>query len=127
MKDRKPDFYLSSSEGHIVGEPRMCFVLQRIRYATRSDCLLINISPPIDGRRYDCAEIDKVIIATRFKGDSLFPPNRWPLDVYVLRFAVADVTERDSYETGELINFAWGEIYQKREDVPLIDVNRFGG
>lgn len=118
MEERQPDFYLVSSEGPLIGQLRLCFILQRVQYATRKDCLLISISPPIDGRRYSRGDIDNVVLASRFKGDTLFPPNRWPLDVYVLRFSGTDTQERKVYEVGELINMAWGEIYKSVDDIP---------
>lgn len=126
MKDREPDFYLVSSEGHIVGEPRMCFVLQRVQYSTRKDCLLIHIFPPIDDDRLGSGEIDTVVLASRFKGDSLFPPNRWPLEVYILPFSAVNITEHNGYQAKEPANFAWGEIYRNKGEIPPANIYSFG-
>jgi len=97
----------------------MCFVLRQVQCGSRKDCLLVNIYPAIAGQRYGLGEneIDKVVLATRFKGDSLFPPNRWPLEVYVLRLLVDD-NERQTFENEELSNMAWAEIYKSAEDIP---------
>ena len=120
MNNKTPDFYLTSSEGHIIGEPRMCFVLRRIQYGLRKDCLLVYIDPVIDERRYGLGtkEIDEIVLATRFKGDTLIPPSRWPLDVYVLRFLTDNIHQREVFENAELSNMAWGEIYKSINDIP---------
>jgi hypothetical protein len=121
MNNKTFDFYLTSSEGHITGEPRMCFIIRQVRYGVRKDCLLVSIYPPIDGHRYGLGEkgISKVVLAPRFKGDSFFPPNRCPLEVYILRFVIDDSMEGEVFENEDLINMAWGEIYKSVDDLLL--------
>jgi hypothetical protein len=117
MNEKMPDFYLTSSEGHIVGEPRRCFILRQVRYGLRGDCILVSISPPINGDRFGLGSmmISEVVLASRFKGDSLVPPNRLPLDVYVLRIVGNDSKGRTIFKNEELINMAWGEINMRQE------------
>lgn len=128
MNLTSPDFYLASSEGHMVGGPRMCFRVKRVRYGNRDDCLLVQLKPPLDGRNYGMVgkEIDQIVLATRFNGDTLFPPSRWPLEVYVLRFAVDNEENLDAFENQQLINIAWGELYQNQEQIPPADTYQFG-
>jgi len=47
-----PDFYLASSEGYDLEEPRRCFQIKRMRGDFRDDYLLVRIDPPINGQKY---------------------------------------------------------------------------
>ncbi len=128
MNVKSPDFYLASSEGHIQGGPRSCFQVKRIRYGNRDNCLLVHLEPSLDGRNYGVAGkvINEVVLATRFKGDTLFPPNRWPLDVYILRIAKGEMEDYDTFDTQELVNMAWGELYRNKEQIPPANIYKFG-
>jgi hypothetical protein len=128
MNKKVPDFFLASREGHILGEPRMCFRVKRVQYGNRDDCLLVHLEPSLDGRNYGIAgiQINKIVLATRFKGDTLFPPTRWPLEVYILRIAVNDTERLNTFKNEELINMAWGEIYKNKEEIPPTEVYSFG-
>jgi len=112
----KPDFYLASSEGYGMEEPRRCFAIRRIRGDQRDDYLLARIEPPVVGQPFGLGgrDIDHVILATRHVGESLFPVQRWPVFVHVAR-PLVPTEERDVLHDGELESIAWAEIYQTED------------
>jgi hypothetical protein len=76
-----PDFFLASSEGYRLEEPRSCKCIKRARSDDRDDLLLVKVEPPIIGQPYGLGgrDIDTLLVATRHKGDSLFPIKEWPV------------------------------------------------
>ena len=113
MPDRSPDFFLSSSEGYGLEEPRACFRIKRLLGSGRDDYLLIRIAPPIPGQPYGLGDRDiaEVVIATRHAGSSLFPITDWPVFVHVARPLVADIELRESVDINELEEIGWAELY----------------
>jgi hypothetical protein len=114
MLNQTPDFYLASSEGYNLEEPRRCFSIKRLRGPHRDDYLLVRIDPPIIGQPYGLGgqDIEKVIVATRFKGDSIFPITEWPVYVHVARFLSGDPEEYDFIHMSDLEEIAWAELYE---------------
>jgi hypothetical protein len=47
-----PDFYLASSEGYGMEEPRRGFAIRRLRGDHRDDYLLTRIDPPLIGQPF---------------------------------------------------------------------------
>jgi len=112
----KPDFYLASSEGYGMEEPRRGFVIRRLRGDHRDDYLLARIEPPVIGQRFGMGgrDIDHVILATRHAGESLFPIQHWPVFVHVVRPLVS--TEgRVVLHDDEMESIAWAEVYQTED------------
>lgn len=114
MIDQPVDFYLSSSEGYDLGNPRKCYRIKRLQGDTRDDYLLIRIDPPLIGQEYGLGgqDIDEVIVAARYKGDSLFPIVEWPAFVHVARILVDNPGHRDIIHSDELEEIAWAELYE---------------
>jgi len=118
MHLRQPDFYLASSEGYGMREPRRCFRIKRLAGDERDDLLLIRVDPPFVGQWYGLGgqNIHQVILATRFAGDSLFPVVQWPVFVHVARALVPDPVTRSILHQDELDEIGWGEVYATDAD-----------
>jgi hypothetical protein len=117
----EPDFYLASTEGYNLEEPRRCWRVKRLATTNRNDFLLARIDPPIVGQAYGLGgrDIDVVVFATRLKGESLFPVNEWPVSVYVVRPLIGDPQLRDQLRQDEFELIAWAELYQTEESARL--------
>ena len=113
----KPEFYLASSEGYAMEEPRGCYPIRRLRGDLRNDYLLARIEPPILGQPFGLGirDIDHVILATRHVGESLFPIRHWPVFVHVARPLVS-LEGRDVVRDDELEAIAWAELYRTEEE-----------
>jgi hypothetical protein len=109
----KPDFYLASSEGYGMEEPRRGFAIRRVAGDHRDDFLLARIEPPVIGQPFGMGsrDIDHVILATRHAGDSLFPIQHWPVFVHVAR-PLVPIETRDMLHDDEMEPIAWAEIYE---------------
>jgi hypothetical protein len=110
------EFYLASSEGYELSDPRRCRPLKRMQLGQRDDCMLVSIDPPIIGQRFGLGErnIDTVVIAARHVGDSLFPVGRWPVYVHVARLLVP-YNGQSVLKLGDVESIAWAELYQSEE------------
>src|SRR4029453_1260160 len=78
---QNPDFFLASSESYQLMEPRSCKRIKQVHSDNRDDLLLVKVKPPLIGQLYGLGgrNIDTLLIATRHKGDSLFPIRKWPV------------------------------------------------
>jgi hypothetical protein len=114
----EPDFYLASTEGYELEEPRRCWQIKRLTTDGRSDLMLVKIEPPLIGQKYGLGarDIDIVLVATRHQGASLFPINEWPLYVHVARPLVENPELRDDLRPNEFESIAWAELYRTEED-----------
>ena len=112
-----PDFYLASSEGYGLEGPRRCYRIRRILGRGSDDYLLVKVDPPIIGQRYGLGgrDIDRVILATRHEGESLFSISSWPVFVHVARM-LREPREGDSMTSEDLEEIGWAEIYRTEED-----------
>ena len=117
MISDQPDFYIASSEGYDMEVPRRCFRIKRLRSNNRDDLLLMRIDPPLVGQKFGLGakDIDVVLIATRHKGESLFPVGTWPVCVHVARVILDNPQTRDLIHENELESIAWAEIYETEE------------
>ena len=113
----EPDFFLASSEGYGLEQPRRCYRLRRILGRSGDDYLLVKVDPPIVGQRYGLGgrDIDHVVLATRHKGESLFPVSSWPVFVHVARL-LREPREGDTMTRDDLEEIGWAEIYETEED-----------
>jgi hypothetical protein len=111
-----PDFYLASSEGYGMKEPRRGFTVRRLRGDHRDDYLLARVEPPVIGQPFGLGsrDIDHLILATRHVGESLFPILRWPVFVHVAR-PLVPIEDRDVLHDGEMEPIAWAELYQTED------------
>jgi hypothetical protein len=112
------DFFLASSEGYQLTEPRSCKRIKRVRSDNRDDLLLVKVEPPLIGQVYELGgqDIDTLLIATRHKGDSLFPIRRWPVFVHVARLLIENPERREQIHDNEFESVAWAELYRTEED-----------
>jgi hypothetical protein len=110
------EFYMASTEGYTLENPRRCTPVRRLRGPIRDDYLLIKIDPPLIGQPFGLGanDIDEVIVATRLEGVSLFPIERWPVDVYVVRLLVASEA-KETVMADEMELIAWAELYPTEE------------
>jgi hypothetical protein len=113
-----PDFFLASSEGYGLMEPRSCKRIKRVRSDNRDDLLLVKVEPPLIGQVYGLGgrDIDTLLIATRHKGDSLFPIGTWPVFVHVARLLIENPERREQVHNNEFESIAWAELYRTKED-----------
>ena len=113
-----PDFFIASSEGYRLEEPRECKRIRRLRSDSRDDLLVIKIEPPLIGQPYGLGDgnIYTLLLATRAAGDSLFPIKKWPVPVLVARLLVDVPEERNQIRDNELELIAWAELYKTREN-----------
>jgi hypothetical protein len=113
----KADFYLASSEGYGLEQPRTCYRIKQLKSHTREDLLLIRIDPPIPGQAYGFGgrDIDKVVVATRHVGSSLFPIRDWPVFVHVAIPLIDNLELRERVEDQEIREIGWAELYQTRK------------
>jgi hypothetical protein len=117
----EPDFYLASTEGYDLEEPRRCWRVKQLTTDSRNDLLLVKIDPPLIGQKYGLGgrDIDLVLIAPRQQGGSLFPINEWPLYVHVARLLIENPEDRDTLHPNEFESIAWAELYRTEEDARL--------
>ena len=116
-----PDFFLASTEGYRLEEPRSCKCIKRVRSDNRDDLLLVNIEPPLIGQLYGLGDrdIDTLLLATRHKGESLFPIDKWPVFVYVARLFIDNPQQRDQVHDNEFELIAWAELYRTKADARI--------
>jgi hypothetical protein len=113
-----PDFYLASTEDHDLEEPRECYRIRRLRNRSGDQLLLMRIHPPLDGAGYGVEEssIERVVVAPRLKGSSLFPITKWPVHVYLMAISDANRESVTGTDTDEMKIISWAELYETRED-----------
>lgn len=78
---------------------------------------MIRIDPPIPGQAYGLGgrDIDKVVVATRHVGSSLFPIRDWPVFVHVAIPLIDNLELRERVEDQEIREIGWAELYQTRK------------
>jgi len=110
------DFYLASSEGYNLEDPRQCFRIRRLAGDHRDDFLLARIDPPLIGQLYGMGgqDLDELVLVTRHKGASLFPIAEWPVYVHVVR-PLVPVAGRDRLHDNEIESIGWAELYETEE------------
>jgi hypothetical protein len=115
------DFFLASSEGYRLEEPRSCKRVKRLRSDSRDDLLLVRVEPPLIGQPYGLGarDLDTLLIATRHEGDSLFPIKSWPVSVHVARLLIQNPEQRELIHDNEFESIAWAELYQTEEDARI--------
>ncbi len=108
------NFFLTSTEGYGLDVRRLCQAIKRIRARGREDYLLVSISPKLDGVHFGKPGLtaERLLLATRLGGTSLFPVSSWPLHVYVARPLIENVELHDALNDDELELIGWGEIHR---------------
>ena len=110
----KPDFFLSSTEGYGLENPRACYRIRKLDGREEDAYLLVKIEPVLIGQKYGLGDkdIDTIILATRHKGTSLFPITEYPLSVHVARL-LCDISDKDALSEKDIELIGWGEIYER--------------
>lgn len=112
------EFYLASSEGYEMENPRRCWRVKRLRTENRDDLLLVKIEPPVIWQKYGLGgrDIDLVLLAPQHAGRSLLPVTEWPLCVHVARPLVENLEDREALNADEFELIAWAELYRTEEE-----------
>jgi len=109
MPNQPPDFYLASTEGYNLNQPRRCWRIRRLATQHRDDLLLIRAEPPVLSDSEEETS-DEVIITTRHEGASLFPITQWPVYVYVA-VPKTPIADSERIDAEGLRTVAWAELY----------------
>jgi len=116
----QPDFYLASTEGYDLEEPRACYRIKRLQGKYRDDLLLIKIHPVLElnGNEYGLPfnTLEKLIVASRHENSSLFPVNEWPVFVYVMAVLVDNPEQLITISDEQIKLIAWAELYKNLTD-----------
>lgn len=111
-------FFLSAAgESTELAKPRECWEISRMRIAGRDDYMLISMEPPYRqpfGIGY--RDIFKLIIATRFKGYSLYPITSWPCHVSVFVTADQNIADGAEVRPDQVRNVAWAMLFQTQAE-----------
>ena len=111
------EFYLCSSEGYGLEEPRRCSLASPIETLTREDLLSVRVEPPL---LYENQELSEVVVAARHKGVTVFNILEWPVAVHVARFNEKHGEKIAPDWSGpgrsRLQNIAWAELYPTLEE-----------
>jgi hypothetical protein len=113
--DLNPDFYLACEDLSKPFEPRCCYIEQRLSSLQRDDFLLVRISPSIE-QFYGAKEIDKIVLASRFVGSTLFPINEWPMHVYVCKIVNSEICISGKANASDLEIILWGKLFHTFSD-----------
>jgi hypothetical protein len=125
-----PDFFLDPTDGgnqRDLGSPeaevRACWVQGRLRNSGRDDFALVLIEPPLIGQPYGLGDrdIDRVLLATRHAGRTLFPVTEWPALVYVIRVLDESILEAKTFSSDQVQVIRWGVLHKDRPGSPLGD------
>lgn len=121
MTDAAPHFFLASTEGYDMEEPRACWRLRRVLNEFRDDLLLIRIDPPVTGQKFGLGDqdFDEVIVTTHHEGASLFPISEWPLYVHVARLLAPLPDNQTRLQSSGIETIAWAELYPTLEAARL--------
>jgi hypothetical protein len=112
--DEGQHFFLSAAgESTELTKPRDCWEVKRMRDAVRTDYMLISMEPPYrDAQRIGYRDVYKLLIATRFKGYSLYPITSWPCHVSVFLIADENIGTTLEIGSGQIRNVAWAMLFQ---------------
>lgn len=111
-----PDFWMLTSDGAMLEEPRACYKTRRLAGGHSDGYLLCEIVPPFIGQRYGLGarDIDQVVITGRDSGSSLFAIKKWPAHVHVWRLTVDVSDDVFAFAGDEFESMIWAELYDSR-------------
>lgn len=109
-----PDFYLASSEGYGLEKVRGCYKERRLMNGHPDGYMLCEIDPPIVGQPYDLGgqDIQRIIIASRHSGYSVFAINDWPAYVHVARLTRDVSVDKFVIAENDIESIGWAEVYE---------------
>jgi hypothetical protein len=116
---QSPEFFLSAAgEYEPLAAPRACWQRARLRDEVRSDHMLIEIDPPLDGQRFGLGgtDVTSLIISSRHQGQTLYPISEWPSFVYVARILDDTAPRSDAFTRDQVELIAWGTLFRTLEE-----------
>ena len=117
MKDA--DFFMRLVEGSHDTRIFDCKAGLRVRNPIRDDLLVITADPPLPIGPEDATEAT-AILATRYRGATLFPPGVWPIDVYVISVrAGVEFSPHHVLQPTEFVLAMWGVLFPTFEQAAL--------
>jgi len=107
------EFFMTSSEIEFLRPVRRAKVIERRKYGSGKDWLLVEIDPSLIGQRFGLGgkDVTRLLITPRHKGDSLFPISSWPVYVHVA--LPPELSEPG--EDAQPDSFGWAEIHPSRD------------
>ena len=77
-------YLLTSTELRCPYEPRQCTIIRRVSNGIRDDLALVSIDPPLGREVYNTDDdVSELVLAARFKGESVFSASWSSLAVYI--------------------------------------------
>lgn len=97
--------------------PRTCHLIAPINVGNRNDCWVAEVDPPFIGQPFGLGakDIDRVIVASKWDGISLFDENRIDIPVYVVHIRDPSVTTNRSLGSEEVEVMFWGIVRRVKE------------
>ena len=117
--ERSPDFYLTAAGEYTpLTSPRGCWETARLRDEVRDDYMLVEIEPPLAGHHIapGIGDVKQLILASRHKGQTLYPMSEWPAYVYVARILDAAVFKTLSFKEEQVEMVTRASIYRTLEE-----------
>jgi len=110
---QKEVYYLASTEGYDLRQPRKLTVVKRVYNEHQVELILAEIDPVIIGQKYGLMnkDINCVVIAPRYSGDSLEHISKWPFDIHLARLLNGDGCDKEILGDNEIELIAWAELY----------------
>ncbi len=115
-----PDFYLTTAgEYRPLALPRACSAVERFQDGIRDDYMLVEIEPPLAGRECRLPQqevVSQLLLASKWRGLTLFPVSKWPMPVYVMVILDETIMEAKSFRPHQVRMIAWGTLYETVEE-----------
>lgn len=121
-----PDFYLTSSEGYGLEQVRACYKERRLMNGHPDGYMLCEIDPPIIGQPYglDGQDINRIVIAGRHAGYSLFVINDWPAYAHVARLTDDVSDDKFVIVENDIEPIGWTEVYESSAAAKASPISR---
>jgi hypothetical protein len=107
-------FFLSAAGESIeLAKPRECWEIKRMRAAVRTDYMLISMEPPYrEPQGIGYRDVYKLVIASRFKGYSLYPIMSWSCHVAVFLIPDECIDSGLEIASDQIRTVAWAMLFQ---------------
>lgn len=112
---KHPDFYLTTAgEYEPLSAPRACRQRARLHDDLRDDYMLVDIEPPLAGQCFGLggSDVTSLVIASRHRGQTLYPVSEWPSHVYVARVVDNKSPSTGALSKGTIELIAWGAVFK---------------
>lgn len=110
-----PDFFLGSTEHRgDWARPRAAYVLRVAKDGQGTPHLWIRVDPPAIVANL---EVEELIVGPHFEHASIWPHPRFPVPVNIY-IPKPGLPHREVFDQGDFVLAAWGEIHERRTDVP---------